>query len=199
MEAVAGSMPRGRPRNLERRRSIRHAALGAFAVLGYGGSSMRAIADAAAISEPLLYRYYPTKTDLLHAVVASVLEHGAELNKAYVLAAHRPTTLREFLTTIGSLCNERGGEAKAWNIVQLLSLPLDAEQRCAVNEQLERGLQIVSGGIAARGRFEDAYVAARTFVGALVYDHALAVFGSARPTPRLHRVFLEQLIELLVP
>jgi AcrR family transcriptional regulator len=182
---------------LVRRRAILEAALGTFAALGYEGASMRAIAEAAHISEALLYRYYASKLVLFHAVVTVVLERSATLNDSYAAAARGDTSLHQFLQEIGRLCSEHVDDLHAWYVARLLLLPLDDAERRAVIDEPEQAFQTVSAGMAARGAFDDPYVAARTFVGTLEYDGALARTRSGRPSPRLRAVFLEQLIELV--
>ena len=50
------------------RRRILEAALRLFAAHGYAGTSIRMIAESAGISVGLLYNYFPSKADLLHAL-----------------------------------------------------------------------------------------------------------------------------------
>jgi len=50
------------------RRRILKAALRLFATHGYAGTSIRMIAESAGISLGLLYNYFPSKADLLHAL-----------------------------------------------------------------------------------------------------------------------------------
>jgi AcrR family transcriptional regulator len=158
---------------------------------------MRTIAKAANISEALLYRYFSSKSLLLHSVVKSVLEQGIALNGAYALAARGKTSLRQFLLRIGHLCSAHVDNLHAWHVVRLLTLPLDEKERRAVMDEPEEAFQTVSDGIAARGTFADPYVAARTFVGTLEHTDALARTRSEAPSPRLRAVFLNQLIELV--
>jgi AcrR family transcriptional regulator len=60
----------------ERRRQLLKAGSELFAEHAYDDISMRQIAEAAGVSKPLLYHYFPSKTDLFKAAVA---EHAAEL------------------------------------------------------------------------------------------------------------------------
>jgi len=180
-----------------RRRTIQEAALRSFASFGYDGASMRTIANAAHISEALLYRYFSSKSLLFHAVVKFVLEQGVALNDAYAAAARGKTSLYQYLLRIGQLCSAHVDNLHAWHIVRLLALPLDDKERRAVLEEPEEGFRTVSDGMAARGAFQDPYVAARTFVGTLEHTDALARTCSEIPSPRLRAVFLEQLIELV--
>ncbi len=158
---------------------------------------MRTIANAAHISEALLYRYFSSKSLLLHSVVKFVLEQGVALNGAYAAAARGKTSLPQFLLRIGQLCSAHVDNLHAWHVVRLLALPLDDKERRAVMDEPEEGFRTVSDGTAARGAFEDPYVAARTFVGTLEHTDALARTCSEAPSPALRAVFLDQLIELV--
>jgi AcrR family transcriptional regulator len=62
----------------ERRRQVLDAGRRLFAEYAFEEISMRQIAEAAGISKPLLYHYFPSKIDLFTAAVA---EHRAELER----------------------------------------------------------------------------------------------------------------------
>ena|GEM_PF-3509350 len=61
-------VPRGRPRNLQRRETILEAAERLFGSRAFLGAKMREIATAAGIGETLLYRYFPSKAALADAL-----------------------------------------------------------------------------------------------------------------------------------
>ena len=68
----------------ERRESILQAAMAEFAVKGYHGTATEAIAERAAVSQPYLFRFFPTKKELFIAAV----EHGFDrVEAAFRLAA----------------------------------------------------------------------------------------------------------------
>jgi TetR/AcrR family transcriptional regulator len=56
-------------RGVERRQQFIDAALGLFSTSGFRGTSTRAIAEAAGVSEALLFRHFPTKADLYSAIL----------------------------------------------------------------------------------------------------------------------------------
>jgi TetR/AcrR family transcriptional regulator len=56
-------------RGVERRQHFINAALGLFSTSGFRGTSTRAIAEAAGVSEALLFRHFPTKADLYAAIL----------------------------------------------------------------------------------------------------------------------------------
>lgn len=68
----------------ERRESILQAAMAEFAVKGYHGTATESIAERAGVSQPYLFRFYPTKKDLFMAAV----ERGFDrVENAFRLAA----------------------------------------------------------------------------------------------------------------
>lgn len=76
--------PRTTPRRLpgaERRAAILRAALPLFAAHGFSGTTTRDLARAAGVTEPVLYRHFPSKGDLFEAVlegaVARILDRLA--------------------------------------------------------------------------------------------------------------------------
>jgi AcrR family transcriptional regulator len=58
-----------RMRGEERRAQLIDVALACFAEHGYDGASTRTIATAAGVTEALIFRHFPTKRDLLRAVI----------------------------------------------------------------------------------------------------------------------------------
>ncbi|AUN31010.1 MULTISPECIES: TetR/AcrR family transcriptional regulator [Niveispirillum] len=58
----------------QRREAIIDRAADLFAVKGYLGSSVADLAEACQTSKSLIYHYYPSKEDILHAVMASHVE-----------------------------------------------------------------------------------------------------------------------------
>lgn len=74
----------------ERRQQLVEASIGVFARAGFHGATTRAIADAAGVSEALLYRHFPSKEELFAEVQKYCLS-GAQ-RTAERLAEQRPST-----------------------------------------------------------------------------------------------------------
>lgn len=71
-------MARKRLKSAERRAQILGVALELFARRGYGSTTTAAIAEAADITEPVLYRHFQNKRDLFYRLVESVSEATLE-------------------------------------------------------------------------------------------------------------------------
>ena len=81
----------------ERRESIVERAADLFATRGFRGASMADLAAACATSKSLLYHYYPSKEDLLYAVM---LSHIDQLVADVAAVAGEAGTAREMLERI---------------------------------------------------------------------------------------------------
>jgi len=66
---ASDALTRVRMRGEERRQQFIDAALHLFSSSGFRGTSTRAIAEAAGVSEALLFRHFPTKADLYAAIL----------------------------------------------------------------------------------------------------------------------------------
>lgn len=82
----------------ERRRSIVRAAIPIFASRGFHGATTRDLAAAAGVSEALLYRHFPSKEALYHAITEGHLEDEELHPGVGRLLALKPSTHRLVLT-----------------------------------------------------------------------------------------------------
>jgi AcrR family transcriptional regulator len=73
------AIPTQRKSAEERREAVLDAALEEFALRGFEGASTDAIAEAAGISQPYVFRLFGTKKDLFKAVVARCFRETLEL------------------------------------------------------------------------------------------------------------------------
>jgi AcrR family transcriptional regulator len=84
-----------RRRRADAERRIAEAALEAFAERGYNATTTSEIARQAGVAEGTIFRYYPTKKDLLTSVVAPVVAHllapVVRRNLETILTAPHPT------------------------------------------------------------------------------------------------------------
>ena len=76
-----------------RRAQIVEAALGLFARQGFDGTSTKQIARSAGVAEGLIFHYFPTKAQLLTAVLETHHSFAGELRALLAEAADEPTSV----------------------------------------------------------------------------------------------------------
>ncbi len=106
----------------ERREAILDAALGVFAATSYAGATTAAIAREAGVSEPILYRHFPSKRDLYLACLdsawlrlsAAIEEEsrvlGQHVGLAHIAADPGLRQLREQLSSLWVVALTESGE-----------------------------------------------------------------------------------------
>jgi AcrR family transcriptional regulator len=67
-------VPKKRLCNAERRKQIIQVSLDLFASLGFKGATTRLIAEAAGVSESIIFRHFATKEDLYDAIITTTIE-----------------------------------------------------------------------------------------------------------------------------
>jgi AcrR family transcriptional regulator len=174
------------------------AAFELFAANGYHGCSMRDLALGVGIGTSLLYRYFPSKLDVLRAVVELAADRLCELSEALSVLAQESTGLRDFLLAAGTVHLDHMERLHPWYAIWFSAVPLPAEQHRAIVAAQEGVFRTVARGLAKRGEWRDPYVTARTFTGALgnlvmFQERARLEAG----TSELRSVFLGELVEAL--
>jgi AcrR family transcriptional regulator len=94
----------------ERRRQLIEAGSALFAEYAFEEISMRQIADAAGISKPLLYHYFPSKLELFKAAVA---ESAAELERL-IEPAGEGTPLEQLTRSLDAYLAWIEAHARTW-------------------------------------------------------------------------------------
>ena len=96
-------MSRKRLSQAERRTQIVDVAMRLFASKGFKGTTTRAIATAAGVSEAIIFRHFETKEDLYNAIIAHTIEQRSSLWESLdaniKTAQDLPTILRDFAQT----------------------------------------------------------------------------------------------------
>jgi TetR/AcrR family transcriptional regulator len=103
---------------IQRRETILKAACGLFADKGYAGMTTAAIARQARISEPILYRHFPSKKILLSRLLEQVIRGMTETLRS--LAEHEPdpvASLRKLCRTYPDLAQRYSQEFRIINRV----------------------------------------------------------------------------------
>jgi len=78
-QARAQTMPKKRLKQEERRSQIIRVAIDLFATRGFKGTTTRAIAEAAGVSEAIIFRHFATKEDLYDAIITHTVEKRQKL------------------------------------------------------------------------------------------------------------------------
>jgi AcrR family transcriptional regulator len=166
-----------------RRAQIVKASMALFAKKGFSGTTSRALARAAGVSEALIFRLFPTKRALYSAIIQHqiaaappILAETSEPDRAFFLRL-----ARTFLTRVQSdstflrLMLFSGLEGHALS---------DMYYRTHVSQVLDRLRQRIAGGIrAGRYRRTDPYLVARAFTSMLVhYALSQQIFLKGRPS-----------------
>jgi AcrR family transcriptional regulator len=187
---------RGRPPNLERRRAITRAALSLFSEQGYEGCTMSDVAEACGIGKTLVARYFVRKDLLLAAAVDYAHDRVAAAAAIVRTAASRDLALREFLLSAGTIYVRHVEELFGWYAGRLGRIPLTPEQRERLRDAEEPIYAAVAATVSKHGSPNEARVFAQTFLGAL---QSLVLHGhEGWERSALRRVFLEELVDLLV-
>lgn len=92
--------PAGRLHADERRADVVEAAIRAFAVGGYAGTSTEEIARLAGVSQPYLFRLFGSKQQLFLAAVSRAFEH---VRSAFADAARQPIEVAGFNPVLASV------------------------------------------------------------------------------------------------
>lgn len=131
----------------QRREAIVDRAAQLFASAGFRGTSVAEIAAACETSKSLIYHYYPSKEDILYAVMASHIDQLEQDVHAVMAAGGAPTVLLRSL--IHRFMNHYVGAADRQKVLlnELDSLP--GEKRAAVTKKQRTIIDAVTRLLAA--------------------------------------------------
>lgn len=188
----------------DRRSQILAAALDVFAERGFHGARTRDLAEKAGVSEALLFRHFPTKEDLIRAILESVgfaerielMEEGfSKLPPREALtrlAEYNLTALRDdprlFRVVFFGVLEvpDLAGEFYRTFLSRLLALETRLFQRAFA----ERG---------ARRAARDAAIAARSFHGSLFFYQMTGAVVRIEPLPQDPKARAEAIVNLYLP
>jgi len=118
--AGASGAPRVRARATAQRARILAAATKCFIEHGFHAASMASIAQAAQMSPGLMYRYFPSKS----AIVLAIIEHQLEENRARIGELHAATDITSNLR--GSFAQWQSEVPDAMNVALFLAMSAEA-------------------------------------------------------------------------
>lgn len=115
--------PPGTSAGLDTRSVMIEAAAKLFAERGFDATSMDALAAAAGVTKPTLYRYFDNKEALFAAALQSLLE---QLPSPEAMILKQPGTLRDRLTAIAYEALRLGTGSLMTSLHRMLSLPMQS-------------------------------------------------------------------------
>ncbi len=185
-----------------KRQQIVDAASELFLENGFAGSSMDAVVARAGVSKQTAYRYFPAKTELLAAVLAS------ELATARVFAGPPPAprTLEEFRGVLVAIARRITSEMMQPRRIALLQLAFGEAFRIPELREMIRDtlpgqffglMAVVLGQARTHGLIhaEHLETATRMYIGSVISYVALGGILRAEPLPPPSTAELEHLVD----
>lgn len=195
-------MDAGQRRAAAKRQQIIDAARELFVENGFAGSSMDAVVARAGVSKQTAYRYFPSKTDLLEAVLTS------EIDISGIFAGPPPllTTVDDLRAALVGIARTVTNEMMRPRRLALIRLVFGeafriAELRDAIRDvlpgQLFGRMQALLSLATARGliRSEQVEISSRMFIGSVFSYVALDGFLRTEPLDPPPTADLEHLVE----
>lgn len=178
------------------RRRIIDSATSAFAERGFFGASMREIAGRMDISEGRLYRYFPTKADLLDAIAVEAIARTESVLDALRSMARDEPDVRRFMLQYAKLYVAHVDAHHAWWALWLQHPPISEGRQQRLNQVTAEVCDFIAGLLAERTAARDPQVSASAFSGALF---TLGMFRNRLGVGDLSEDVLTRLIETSLP
>ena len=125
------------------RSGILAAATGLFAVQGVSGTSLQQIAEAAGITKAAVYHHFPTKDDVVAAVLAPALDALRQIVQTAGVHQERRTQVE---ATIIGLANQAVQHRQVWSVLMQDAAVSDHVRNDAAHQELFDGLHLLLGG-----------------------------------------------------
>jgi AcrR family transcriptional regulator len=183
----------------ERRLRIVEAAVELFSRKGFRGTRTREIAEAAGISEAMIYRHFATKRELYFAIIEAK-SATEELLASAATAARRKDDAGVLLALGLKMIEQTEADPSLMRLLLFSALEGHELSEIFFESRVKRLHEFLSNYIRGRikeGRFRsiDALVAARGFIGMVVHYLLIhELFGVKRPPHSSP----EQVVELFV-
>lgn len=195
-------MAHGRRSSEEVTEAILTAARSQFAARGFDGARMQDVAEAAGVYEPMVYRRFPSKTELFRAAVTEPLRQGVETfldgQAAWTGSQAAEAQLRSYLEPLYTMLVEHrenwiafvGAPAEDFDVVH--DRPLNGLGLCWLADRL-----LPNGGdLAALGAFSGGDA---THAGAIIFSMVLGMalmepYMTAHSTPLDRSVLIDQMV-----
>ena len=162
----------------DRKKQIIDTAMKLFSEQGFDGTSTREIAKAAGINEAIIFRHFKTKEDLYWAVLADRIERRGR-NRRIREAIESGEDLREVLISIAEILLDRTADDTAVTRLLFYSALRNRELsdrffETYAHESFEMLSNFIAREIeAGRFRVVDPLLAARSFLGMIIYHYLM--------------------------
>src|SRR5947209_5466280 len=186
----------------DRREQILDAAMHLFARRGFSGATTRQIADAAGVNEAIIFRHFPSKEDLYWAMIDSRCR-TADRNKIVRDRLREGRSDRETFVAIAEqmLTRTAGDEAMTRLLLYTALERHELSERFFRRHMAERYERLAA---FIRRRIEqgayrkvDPLIAARSFLGMVVYHHLIQeLFGGSKLQAFAPRAVAESITDI---
>jgi AcrR family transcriptional regulator len=188
----------------DRRSQILAAAMELFSERGFHGTKTRDLARTAGVSEALLFRHFPTKEALIHAILENVTERYLRME-----AKIRGIPPREALIALAEVVLSSLREnPKIFRVVffGVLEKPEFAREfyRSFLSRMLTLESRLFRRAFATKraslpASRIDPRVVARSFHGSLLFHNLAGAILRVEPLPRNPRALAESIVSLYLP
>jgi AcrR family transcriptional regulator len=188
----------------ERRSAIVQAAIRLFADKGFRGTTTRELAEAAGVTEPVLYQHFATKKDLYTAIIESVCNMEQEAKDSRLEAAEQSGDDRGFFLRLGELILD--WHRRHADIIRLLLYSGLGRHELAdlfFERHVAVYYRMLSGYLReriARGAFRnlDPYLAARGFTGMMAHQALAEVIFGDRRLARVRKKLIRTMVDIFL-
>ncbi|MBH0178130.1 MAG: TetR/AcrR family transcriptional regulator [Nitrospira sp.] len=199
-QATKSSQRPSRTSGPERQAGLINAAASLFAANGFQGTTTKAIAKAAGVSEALLFKYFPTKRVLYAAILAEKAQYS-ELRDAVEEAARKHDDTRLF-TLLASYRIKKGADPTMLRLLLFSALEGHELSDMFFQRQYRAFHDLLAHYISKRiesGAFRpvDPLLAARAFFGIIVH-HRLLHDILGLPMHRTYEDTIEEYVSLFL-
>ena len=205
-ENQPSACPRPRLKAPDRRSQILAAALEVFAEQGFHGTPTRELARRAGVSEALVFQHFPTKEDLIRAILEHVgFEERIQFMESHLAPMPPRQALRAIAEHLLTNLRERPDLFRVvfFGIMETPHLAREFYQKflsrlLALETRLfERAFAERAGGLPA-ARVDPAVVA-RSFHGSLIFYNLAGAIVRVEPLPSDPRAMAEAIVNIYLP
>jgi AcrR family transcriptional regulator len=198
-------MSRKRLSQIERRTQIVDVAMHLFANKGFKGTTTRAIATAAGVSEAIIFRHFETKEDLYNAIIAHTIDlrsHLWESLDANIQTTQDlPTVMRDYAQKFIRLNRNDATFIRLMMYSSLEDHQFRTNFFAAVRSSRQSAIRKAIENSIKKGEIRpiDAALTTRSFFHTLLqYSIASFISSSSPPPPEADQLMIDNLINIFL-